>query len=67
MRWRPRLRGALAISQFRRVVAALQGAALVLAVAPPTPLWLARAAISVALVLLAVSFGRDALTLERRP
>ncbi len=67
MRWRPRLRGALAFSQFRRVVAALQGAALVLAVAPPTPLWLARAAISVALVLLAVSFGRDALTLERRP
>jgi phosphatidylglycerophosphate synthase len=62
---RPRLRGSLAFSQFRRVVAAVQGVTLGVALSPTIPLPSARAAVAIALVLLVVSFGRDVITLER--
>jgi phosphatidylglycerophosphate synthase len=64
-RLRPQLRGALAFSQFRRVVAGVQGATLAVAIAPIVPLAVASAAVLVALVLLSVSFGRDVVALER--
>jgi phosphatidylglycerophosphate synthase len=63
--FRPQLSGSLAFSQFRRVVAAVQGVTLAVALAPITPLPVARTAVALALILLAVSFGRDILTLER--
>jgi phosphatidylglycerophosphate synthase len=63
---RPRLRGELAFSQFRRVVAALQGIGLVFALIPIVPVPLAIAVVAVVLALLLVSFGRDIVTLERR-
>jgi phosphatidylglycerophosphate synthase len=63
--FRPQLSGPLAFSQFRRVVAAVQGVSLAIALAPVTPLPLARGVVATALVLLLVSFGRDVLTLER--
>jgi len=62
---RPRLRGPLAFSQFRRVVAAVQGITLAVALAPVFPLPIARTAVAIALVLLVISFGRDVITLER--
>lgn len=63
-RFRPALRGTLEFSQFRRVVAALQGVALVVGLAPAVPLAAGRAVVAVALTLLVVSFARDIRTLE---
>ncbi|HST85612.1 MAG TPA: CDP-alcohol phosphatidyltransferase family protein [Kineosporiaceae bacterium] len=63
--FRPHLRGKLEFSQFRRVVAAIQGVTLAVALAPVLPLVIARTAVALALVLLMISFGRDVLTLER--
>ncbi len=63
---RPVLRAPLAYSQFRRVVAGLQGAVLAVAIAPVVPVTLAAIAVLAGLVLLAVSFGRDVVTLETR-
>jgi phosphatidylglycerophosphate synthase len=61
---RPTLRGPLAFSQFRRVVAAVQGITLAAALAPIMPLVAGRGVVALALVLLVVSFGRDVITLE---
>jgi phosphatidylglycerophosphate synthase len=63
--FRPQLRGSLQFSQFRRVVAAVQGVALASALAPVFPLPVARTVVAIALVLLVVSFGRDVKTLEQ--
>jgi len=63
---RPQLRAPLPFSQFRRVVAAVQGAALAAALAPVLSLPVARATVAVALVLLVISFGRDVISLERQ-
>jgi phosphatidylglycerophosphate synthase len=63
--FRPHLQAPLAFSQFRRVVAAVQGVTLAVALAPILPLPSARAVVALALVLLVVSFGRDVRTLER--
>jgi phosphatidylglycerophosphate synthase len=63
--FRPQLSGPLPFSQFRRVVAAIQGVTLAAALAPVFPLAVSRTAVAVALVLLVVSFGRDVLYLER--
>ncbi len=63
---RPRLRGKLAFSQFRRVVAAVQGIAFAVGLAPVVPIVVAQLVLAAALVLLGVSFGRDVITLERR-
>jgi phosphatidylglycerophosphate synthase len=64
--FRPQLNAPLPFSQFRRVVAAIQGVTLAAALAPVFPLPVSRGAVALALVLLAVSFGRDVLSLERR-
>ncbi len=63
---RPRLRGRLDFSQFRRRVAAVQGIAFAISLAPAVPLPLGRAVVASALGLLIISFGRDVITLERR-
>lgn len=63
---RPALRAELGASQPRRVVAALQGIALLVVLVPAVPLPLATAVAAVALVLLAASFLRDVVDLERR-
>ncbi len=63
--WRPALRAPLEFSQFRRVTAALQGAALAVALAPFVPVALATAVLAAALALLGASFGRDIVHLER--
>ncbi|MGH3316610.1 MAG: CDP-alcohol phosphatidyltransferase family protein, partial [Nocardioidaceae bacterium] len=63
---RPPWRGPLARSDARRAVAGLQGAALAVAAAPVVPLGVATAGVAVALLLLAVSFARDVVTLETR-
>lgn len=63
--FRPALRGDLEFSQFRRVVAATQGVVLVLILVPVTPVALAVPVTAAALLLLAVSFGRDVVSLER--
>ncbi len=62
---RPRVRGELVFSQFRRVVAAVQGITLAVALAPVLPLPVARAAVAISLGLLVVSFARDVVWLER--
>jgi phosphatidylglycerophosphate synthase len=62
---RPRLSGELPFSSFRRVVAAVQGITLAVALAPVLPLPVARAAVTISLGLLVVSFARDVLWLER--
>jgi phosphatidylglycerophosphate synthase len=62
---RPRLKNPLPFSAFRRLVAAIQGVTLAVALAPVIPLWASRTAVAVALVLLLVSFGRDVIHLER--
>jgi phosphatidylglycerophosphate synthase len=59
MRIWPQLREPLQFSQFRRVVAAVQGTALAIALAPIVPLPFARAAVAMALALLTASFARD--------
>jgi phosphatidylglycerophosphate synthase len=62
---RPRQRGQLAFSQFRRVVAAIQGVMFAVALAPFVPVGLAQASLVLALALLTVSFGIDVVHLER--
>ena len=64
-RLRPALRRPLARSAGRRVIAALQSAALVVAVVPVVPVPAAAAVVGAALGLLFVSFGRDIVALER--
>ena len=63
--FRPQLSRPLAFSQFRRVVAAIQGVTLAAALSPAVPLMPARIAVAAALALLIISFGRDVITLER--
>jgi hypothetical protein len=53
-------------SQFRRVVAGLQGGVLAGALAPVVPVDVARAAVLLALVLLVVSFGTQIMAIRRR-
>lgn len=65
-RLRPALAAPLARSEFRRVVAGLQGAMLTVAIAPVVPIGAGAAAVGLALTLLLWSFGRDVLTLEAR-
>lgn len=60
---RPALGQPLAFSQFRRVVAGIQGGVLVAAVMPLLPIPVAALATAVALFLLVISFGRDVITL----
>jgi len=55
----PRLREPLPFSQARRVVAGVQGPALLSAVVPVVPAWSAVALCSAALAALVWSFGRD--------
>jgi phosphatidylglycerophosphate synthase len=62
---RPYLTAPLPPSRARKVVAAVQGVVLVVAVAPFVPRSLATAAVAVALATLVWSFGRDALWLVR--
>jgi phosphatidylglycerophosphate synthase len=62
---RPALGGPLPESRARRVVAAVQGGVLVGVVAPAVTEWLAVGAAVLALLLLVLSFARDAITLER--
>lgn len=63
--WRPALGRRLEFSQFRRIVAGVQGGALVAAVMPGVPIFAAAFATGTALVLLVISFGKDVVTLER--
>lgn len=58
-RLRPALQTALPVSQRRRVIGGLQGVAMVVALAPIVPIWLAQLVTGVALALLVFSFGRD--------
>jgi phosphatidylglycerophosphate synthase len=62
----PILRTPLPRSQFRRVVAGLQGGVLAGALAPVVPVDVARAAVLLALVLLVVSFGTQIMAIRRR-
>lgn len=62
---RERWRQPLAYSPVRKIVAAAQAAALVIALVPVTPLPLAAGLAAGALGALALSFGRDILHLER--
>jgi hypothetical protein len=64
-RVRPSLRATLPTGAFRRTVAALQGPALVVVVAPFVPVRAATAVAAVALLLALVSLGGQALRLER--
>jgi len=61
----PALRGPLRASQTRRVVAAVQGPALLLAVAPGLPVAAAVVGCALALGALTFSFGRDVQALLR--
>lgn len=61
----PWLRGALPPRQWRKLVAAVQGVVLVTAAARVLPEGVMAAALGVALLLLAESFGRDVLWLWR--
>ncbi|GGC87032.1 hypothetical protein GCM10011512_12440 [Tersicoccus solisilvae] len=63
--WRPALRGPLGFSRFRRIVAAVQGVVLVVALVPVLPVPVAGVLVAVALALLTVSFARDVVALER--
>jgi phosphatidylglycerophosphate synthase len=62
---RPKWRNPVPFSQFRRVVAAVQGIVLAVGLAPVVPLPIGRAAVAVALFLLISSFGQQVLTIER--
>jgi hypothetical protein len=55
----PWLRAAVPFRYWRKVVAAIQGVVLTVAVAAVAPRWLTLAALVVALALLTESFGRD--------
>lgn len=63
--WRPALRGHLEFSQFRRVVAAIQAVVLVVALVPLVPEPAAQVVVALSLALLATSFARDIISLER--
>lgn len=63
--WRPALKRKLRFSHARRLVAAFQSAALVIVIAPITPLPAASILAGLALVFLTLSFGKDVYTLER--
>jgi phosphatidylglycerophosphate synthase len=63
---RPHLLGPLAFSQFRRVVAGVQGVMLAVGLAPVVPVPVGQVAVAVALFLLCLSFGRDVIDLESR-
>lgn len=65
--WRAALRHPLKFSQFRRVVAGIQGVVLVACVIPVLPRPIALVATSAALVLLVLSFAKDVVTLEWGP
>lgn len=65
-RWRPALRQSLPYSSFRRTTAGIQGGVLVASASPAIPTSVAAVATALALALLLVSFGRDALALEGR-
>jgi phosphatidylglycerophosphate synthase len=62
---RPGWRRTLPRSQFRRTVAAIQGAVLAASLAPPVPVPVARVAVAGALLLLVLSFGTQVIGLER--
>ncbi|HEX5860957.1 MAG TPA: CDP-alcohol phosphatidyltransferase family protein, partial [Nocardioides sp.] len=62
----PWMRAQLPPRYWRKVVTAVQGIVLTVAMAAVTPPWLTTAALTVALALLAESFGRDVLWLWRR-
>lgn len=64
-RFVPALRGPLRPSTARRVVAAVQGPALLVAVLPPAPAPVAVACCAAALLALLWSFGRDVANLWR--
>lgn len=63
---RPRWRQELPFSQFRRVAAGTVGVALCIALVPVVPVGAAAVVSGSALILLACSFVRDVLFLERR-
>lgn len=65
-RVRPPLRVPLPPSAARKVIGALQPAALLFALVPGIPGAAATAAVAAALGLLVLSFGRDVVVLERR-
>ncbi|KAA9393378.1 CDP-alcohol phosphatidyltransferase family protein [Kocuria coralli] len=62
---RPRLRQDLPPSRIRRPIAALEGIALLVAIVPGVPVWLATAGTAAALSLVLFSFGKDIVALER--
>ncbi len=62
---RPALGQRLNFSQFRRVVAGVQGVTLAVSVIPMIPVLVAMIATGTALLLLTLSFSRDVMTLER--
>jgi phosphatidylglycerophosphate synthase len=62
---RPTLGVPLPRSRFRVVVAGLQGSALVVAIAPIVPVWIATGCLLVAFGLLLISFGSEVVTKER--
>lgn len=64
-RWAPWLSAPLPPSRARKVVAAVQGVALVTALAPVVPVPLGAAVVAAALALLVWSFGRDIVRLHR--
>jgi phosphatidylglycerophosphate synthase len=59
-------RSELLFSQSRRVIGGLQGVALVVAMVPIVPIWLAQVVTGIALALLVFSFGRDIRYQERQ-
>lgn len=64
-----RLRGwprTLPHSQSRRLIGGIQGVALVIALVPVVPIWLAQVITGAALALVAFSFGRDIRYQERK-
>jgi hypothetical protein len=63
---RPHLRAQLPPSASRKAIGAFQPFALLAALVPAAPGLVVAAAPAVALVLLAFSFGRDVVDLERR-
>ena len=63
--FRPSLKKPLPSSTVRKVIGAAQPAALLLALLPGVPTWLGAVLLGAALGLLAYSFGRDVVELER--
>lgn len=62
---RPAWRRPLAFRQSRRIIAAYQAVAMVVALAPFLPLWVGQGMTALAVGLLLFSFGRDIATQER--